>query len=67
MDHESGWIHGVRGGLDLRARCVHLDEAGRGDLLEQHAIGVNQEVVLGPWQPNRDMGEDEIVPAVAGD
>jgi hypothetical protein len=39
---------------------VHLDQAARGDLLEQHAIGIDQEAVAGARQAHREMGEDEI-------
>jgi hypothetical protein len=43
---------------------VHLDQAGSRDLVEQHAVGIDQEVVLRPGHPRGDVGEHEVVPAV---
>ena len=50
--------------VDLAAVEGHLDEAGRGDLAEHPAVGVDQEVVFRTGHARRDVGEDQIVPAV---
>ena len=49
---------------DRVAVDADLDQRRGGDLLEHHVIGVDQEMMLGPRDPRRQMGEDQIVPAV---
>ena len=69
---------GVHGGVDGEARGI--DEVGRvhddlavevdfherrgRHLLEEHAVGIDQEVVLGPGHAHGDVGEDGVVPPV---
>lgn len=41
---------------------VDLDQAGRGDLVKHHAVGVDEEM-LGAGHLGRDVGEDQVIPA----
>ena len=57
------------GGIDLVGRCHHLvageidlDQTRGGDLVEHHAVGIDQEVMLGPRHARREVREDEVVP-----
>ena len=54
-------------GVELHALAVDLDQAGGGDFLEHHAVGVDQELVIGAGNLGGDMGEDQIVPVVQRD
>ena len=54
--------------MQLVALHVHLDQARCRDLVEHEAIGVDEELVLGPrhrfGQFGADVGEDQVAPAV---
>jgi hypothetical protein len=72
--HMDGGVDGEAGGVghewrvaDRIAVEADLDQARRGHFLEHQLIGVEQEMVLGPRHSRREMGEDEIVPAVMRD
>ena len=52
---------------DLVAVDVDLHQARRGDLLEQQAVRIDQEVMLRPRHARRDVREDHVVPAVQCD
>jgi hypothetical protein len=67
MDREPGRVDGMAARSDRRAVDVDLDQARRGDLLEHHVVGVDQEMMLRPRHACRQMREDQIVPAVKGD
>ena len=66
MDREARGIDRIVGLADRVAVLVDLDQRGRGDLAEQHAVGVEQEVV-GARHPQRDMRAEEVAPAVMVD
>src|SRR6478609_7114775 len=53
-------LTGWGGLLDGVAGQVDLDQVGRGDLLEEEAVGVDQEVVFGAREAGRDVGEDQV-------
>src|SRR5439155_1553427 len=59
MDGEARRVDLVRRLHHLVAVEIDLDQAGRGDLLEQPAVGVEAEVVLGPGRARRRVGADE--------
>ena len=67
VNRESGRVDLVGTVADLAAVEVHLDEAGGAYLIERHTVRVDQEVMLRPGNPRRDMREDEVVPAELGD
>ena len=48
VDHEAGRVHRKRRVHDLLAVEVDLDQAGGADLVEEDAVGVDEELVLGP-------------------
>src|ERR1019366_10496439 len=64
VDDEAGRVRLVSAAVadDVPVQ-VDLDEAGRGDLVEPQAEGVDQEVVLRPGNPRGDVGVHEVVPA----
>ena len=43
---------------------VDLDQARRGDLLEEHAVRIDEELVLGAGNAQRNVIVDEVVPAM---
>jgi len=58
-------------GIDLVRRLHHLlavdvdlHQARGGDLVEQHPVGVEEEVVVGAGHSRGEVREDEIVPVV---
>ena len=59
-------------GLTFAPLGVDRDQARRGDLVEEHPVGVDEKVVGVPRQARRDVGEDDVIPpeqrdqAVAG-
>ena len=67
VDGEPGRVDLVGAFEHLAALEVDLDEARGRDLLEEHPVRVDEEVVLRPRHPRRDVREDEVVPAEAGD
>ena len=46
---------------------VDLDQRRGGHFLEHQIVRIEQEMMLGPRDPRRQMGEDEVVPAVMRD
>jgi hypothetical protein len=51
--------------MQLVALLVDLDQAAGGDFVEHQAVGVDQEVVLGPGDAlGADVGEHQVAPAV---
>ncbi|MNI58857.1 hypothetical protein D3C73_1139880 [compost metagenome] len=61
-------MNGEAGGVDVVFRIHHLvavqvdlDQAGRGDLVEHHAVGVDQEM-LGAGHLGGDVREDQVIP-----
>ena len=82
VHHAVGIVaHGVDGAVDGEARrvdievtviefvagLVHAYQAGSGDLVEHHAVGIDQEVMLVAGDAGRQVGKDQVVPAVQGD
>ncbi len=67
VDDEAGVVHGITGVLDDVALVVDLDQARRGDLVEHHPIGIDEEMLGLARHPRRDVREDEIVHAEMGD
>ena len=70
VDDVAGRVHRVVEAVRLRdhvAGEVDLDQAGGGDLLVQHAVGVDQDVVLRPGDARGDVVVDEVGHAVARD
>jgi hypothetical protein len=64
VDGEAGRIDVVRAVQHLAPGEVDLDEARRGDLVEHHPVRVDEEVMLGAGHARRDVGEDQVIPAV---
>ncbi len=71
--HVHGRVDGEARGVDDVGRLAHrqaldvdLHQRGGGDLLEHHLVRVDQEVVLGPGHARRQVGEDQVVPAIQG-
>ena len=64
MDHEPGWVDVVLTVHHFGALEINLHEARRSDLVEQHAIWIDQEMVISPRHARRDVSEDEIVPPI---
>ena len=64
VNNETGWVHRVVALAQQIAVTVDLDQGRCGDLLEEHAERVEQEMLLRPRHAHRDMGEEEIVPAM---
>ena len=67
VDHEARRVDRVRRIVDLLPVLVDLDQARRGDLVEEHPVGVDQEVVLAARHTRGDVGEDQVVPPEVGD
>ena len=51
--------------IELLTLLVDLDQARGGDLVEEHAVGIDQELVRRARHPRRDVGEHEVLPAKA--
>src|SRR5262252_2975643 len=64
VDGEPRRIDVVRTAHHLLTVEIHLDKARRGDLVEQHPIRIEQEMMLRSWHPCRDVSEDQVVPVV---
>ncbi len=62
VDGEAGRVDVVFRIHHLVAVQVDLDQAGRRDLVEHHAVGIDQEV-LGARHLGGDVREDQVVPA----
>lgn len=61
MDDEAGGVDAQAGLVQQDAAVdVHLDQVGRGDLVEHQAVGIDQEVRLGAGNPGRDMRIDVV-------
>ena len=58
-------LYGALG--ELVAVEVDLDQTGSGDFVEHQAVGIDQEMMLRSRHPRRDVGVDQIVPAVMRD
>ena len=69
--HVQGAVDGEASGVghvgrldDRMALDIDLDERGGGDLLEHQVVGVDEEVMLRPRHPRREVGEDDVIPAI---
>ena len=67
VDDEARRVHGKRRLLQLVALLVDLDQAGGGDLVEEHAVGVDQEMILRSRHARRDVRVHEVFPAEVRD
>ena len=67
MDHEAGAVDGCGRIADRIAVEVDLDQRRGGDLLEHHVVRIDEEMVLRPRHPRREMREDQVVPPVERD
>ena len=63
VDDEAGRVEGVVAGLDEVAVKVDFDQAGGGHFVVAEAVGVDQEVVVGSGDAQRDVAVDEFAPA----
>ncbi|KAG1385645.1 hypothetical protein G6F60_014763 [Rhizopus arrhizus] len=61
VDGEAGRVDVVFRRHDLVAVQVDLDQAGRRDLVEHHAVGVDQEM-LGARHLGGDVRENQVIP-----
>ena len=66
MDDEARRIDRVIGAAQNVALLVHLDQRRGGDFLEEHAVGVEQEMVVRVRNARRDMGAGHVAPPVLG-
>ena len=64
VNREAGRIDFVGRVHDLPAAEIDLDERGSRDFLEQHAVGIDQKMMLRSGNPRRHVSEDEVIPAV---
>ena len=64
VNDESSGVDGVRAVAQLVAVLIDLDQAGCGDLVKQHPIGVDEEMVFGAGHARADMRKDQVGPAV---
>jgi len=67
VDDEAGPVHPVGRLVEDIPVHVDLDEARRRDLLVQESVRVDQELVFGAWNAQRDVIVDEIRPAMLRD
>ena len=66
MDGEAAGLMLIRSRVSFAVE-VDLDQARRRDLLEHHPVGIDQEVMVRARHARRNVGVDEVVPAVQGD
>ena len=66
LDGEARRIDEIGRVLQDIAVQIDLHQRRRRDLLEQKSIGVDQEVMLRAGNSGRDVGVDQIIPAVEG-
>ena len=64
VNDEAGRVHGEGRILQLVSVHIDLDQARRRDLVEEHAVGIDEELVLGARHPRRDVREHQVLPAV---
>jgi hypothetical protein len=67
MDGEAGRIDAVFALAKLVAVQIDLHQARRRDLLEHESVRVDQEVMVGTRHARRDVGVDQVVPAIQSD
>ena len=68
VDGESGGVYRERiVGVQLVAGKIDFYQTGRGDFIEQQAIGIDQKLVVDIGNFRRDMGEYQIRPAKVRD
>jgi hypothetical protein len=67
MDGKAGRVDAVFAFAELVAVEIDLHQARRGDFLEHQAVRVDQEVMVGAGDARRDVGVDQIVPAIECD
>jgi hypothetical protein len=64
MDRIAGWIEGIGRIDDLVAVEIDFDQAGRGHHLEEHAVRIDQKMMLGARYARGDVRKDQVVPAM---
>ena len=67
MNDKTGAVDRVGRLAELFAVLVDLDQAAGSDLFKQHAVGIDQKVVLGAGDAGADVGEDQVAPTIGGD
>ena len=65
VDGETRRIDEIGRVLEDVAVKVDLHQRRGGDLLEEIAVRIDQELVLRPWNPGGNVGVDQVVPAFA--
>jgi len=60
VDHKAGLVDAVVGRLDLVALHIDLDQGRGGDLVEHHAVGIEQKMILRVRHARRDEGSEQI-------
>jgi hypothetical protein len=63
MLREAREVHRIGTVADLAAIAVDLDQVGSSDLLPQQTVGIDQEGVVFPRHPQRDVVVDALAPA----
>ncbi len=66
VDGETGRVDVVIAVVELVTFLIHPHQAGGGDLVEHHAVGVDQEMMLVAGDAGGKVGKDKIIPAVQG-
>ena len=68
VDGESGGVHRKRiVGVELVSGKVDFYEAGCSDFIKQHAVRIDQKLVVHAGNFRRDMGENQIRPTIKSD
>ena len=63
VDGESGRVHFIRGFRQLAAFDTALDQIGGGHFLEQQAVGIDQELIVGAGDAAGNVGAQHVGPA----
>ena len=67
MDGEAGRVDAVFALAELVAMKIDLHQARRRDFLEHQSVRVDQKVMVGTRDARRNVGVDQVVPAIKCD
>ena len=68
VDSKAGWIHPAKtAGFYYLPVSVHLHQRGGSNLVEQQAVGVDQEMMFRARYPGREVGKNQVIPPEQGD